>query len=359
MYFGNVVLPKGPIDPNSIVPITSSTALSGSSYGKTLVIGAPGTFTVTLMPLVLSAKGNTFTLINDSTGTTTVNTSGSDVIRVLGTNATSFTLGPGDTVSVENNGATWVITANAITKANINSPSFTGNPLAPTPAQFDSSTSIPNTSFLKRALGSLSGVNQLAGTLTLTATYVGKMIELSGGGYTITLPPANIDSNGGAVISFHNIGTGTVTLSRQGADSIYQGDVNGVGGRTSIALKPGDTVTMVGNGAIWYTIAGSAALVESGVMRSSLVTGGWQKLPSGLILQWGSGGYNATAVTFPIAFPSACLQIIIGATNYSAGNAQYQRVAALAAYSPTLTGFTAGNADGTIVLGGSWIALGF
>lgn len=47
---------------------------------------------------------------------------------------------------------------------------------------------------------------------------------------------------------------------------------------------------------------------NSGGSRS-LSTSGWEKLPSGLIVQWGTNSYpaarfQAVSVTFPIAFPS-------------------------------------------------------
>lgn len=62
----------------------------------------------------------------------------------------------------------------------------------------------------------------------------------------------------------------------------------------------------------------------------SLASSGYQKLPSGLILQWGSasmtvstqssGWYYGTAVaTFPIAFPNACLSVMATPNGASAG----------------------------------------
>lgn len=48
---------------------------------------------------------------------------------------------------------------------------------------------------------------------------------------------------------------------------------------------------------------------------ASLAASGWQKLPSGLIIQWGSSSVSATStktVTFPITFPSACFSILNG-----------------------------------------------
>ena len=46
----------------------------------------------------------------------------------------------------------------------------------------------------------------------------------------------------------------------------------------------------------------------------SLATNGYTKMPNGLIIQWGTvtgssaGGSNQT-ITFPIAFPNACLNV--------------------------------------------------
>lgn len=47
------------------------------------------------------------------------------------------------------------------------------------------------------------------------------------------------------------------------------------------------------------------ASVYSGVFAES----GWQRLPSGLIIQWGLANANGTSA-FPVAFPAACLQAI-------------------------------------------------
>ena len=54
---------------------------------------------------------------------------------------------------------------------------------------------------------------------------------------------------------------------------------------------------------------------DTGVFTNAVgttTTNGYQKLPNGLILQWGTGtavaGGNST-VTFPIAFPTACLMV--------------------------------------------------
>lgn len=53
---------------------------------------------------------------------------------------------------------------------------------------------------------------------------------------------------------------------------------------------------------------------------SSLSNPGYQRLPSGLIMQWGIGAYAAdVALTFPIAFPVACFAVIPMVTYYDGG----------------------------------------
>lgn len=56
--------------------------------------------------------------------------------------------------------------------------------------------------------------------------------------------------------------------------------------------------------------------------QESHATSGYQKLPSGLYLQWGvtaslSSG-TTTSISFPTAFPTACLQVLAGVRNNSA-----------------------------------------
>ena len=93
----------------------------------------------------------------------------------------------------------------------------------------------------------------------------------------------------------------------------------------------------------------------------SLTANGYIAFPSwlgGLIVQWGTGLYVAdTPVTFPIAFPSACLALVACGTNYDAPKPAYQKVVPVSAYSQTKTGFLASSSNG-IAANGSWLAIG-
>lgn len=197
-------------------------------------------------------------------------------------------------------------------KAPLASPALSGNPSAPTPEQFDNDTSLATTEFVNRALGNMSGQVGIVGAVILDATHAGKFLEASGASaYTITLPNANIVP--GAVVAVQNIGSGVKTISRAGTNVI----ILGASTVNAIALNQGDGLLLVSSGGgQWYAINGSAALGAFGPFAASLVAAGYQRLPSGLIVQWGSftsSNSADVAVTFPVAFPTACRHLALGA----------------------------------------------
>ena len=80
----------------------------------------------------------------------------------------------------------------------------------------------------------------------------------------------------------------------------------------------------------WSQITGAPTFVLASAFTSSnqsRTANGWQKLPGGLIMQWGqhNSASNIESVTFPIAFPNACLNVqvtVMSGNTGSADNAQ-------------------------------------
>jgi hypothetical protein len=80
---------------------------------------------------------------------------------------------------------------------------------------------------------------------------------------------------------------------------------------STLTLYPGDDVLLVRptNSGYWFA-QGSAALGKASGFGSSFLTSGYQKLPSGLIIQWGQNSTNSSGIatmTLPITFPNALL----------------------------------------------------
>lgn len=227
------------------------------------------------------------------------------------------------------------------------SPTFTGNPTAPTPTQFDNDTSLATTEFVQRALGSMRAATGFSANTTLTAAHIGQLVQCASvGPYTITLPSVSGVPDG-AAIELVSSASGTITIARQGSDVIYP---NLGPGQASITLGNGDTAKLVKITGGWALIAGSASLrYSNGDYGRSLSANGWQRLPSGLIIQWGN---STGSFTFPIAFPNN----VFGVYAQLYWNNSTMTAVNNIVPNPTLTGATWFNGIGAGA--GRWFAIG-
>jgi hypothetical protein len=97
--------------------------------------------------------------------------------------------------------------------------------------------------------------------------------------------------------------------------------------------------------------------VLDGMDTSSITTNGYQKLPGGLIMQWGTvaatqtGSGNAVIDTnFPIAFPTACLSLQATTTGGASIDGEV-----VVSFNQTQFGIRNRNA----VVSACWLALGY
>ncbi|PAJ87926.1 gp53-like domain-containing protein [Burkholderia ubonensis] len=256
------------------------------------------------------------------------------------------------------NFATTILNALAL-KAALDSPTFTGTPKAPTPPQFDNSPKLATTAFVQ-AIGQQIPWIQISGATTLTAAQAaGKLVYLLGAsGYTTTLPAAATMPAGTTVTLFNTSGA-VMTVACSGTDTI------GLNNPTAVAtatLGNGDTMTLVSTGVAgtraWQCVAGSILLGFQNVFASSLGVTGYQKLPSGLIIQWGAYTTSSSgdvSVTFPIAFTSGVYPIVTG-VNLSGGQGGFTGITSNGSTGFTASGWNSSNARQTL---GCWyIAIG-
>lgn len=219
--------------------------------------------------------------------------------------------------------------------------------LGVTPPQFDNDTSLATTEFVQRALGSYVGFRELAVNTTLTAADVGKAITVNNNNVTITLPDADNLPNG-AAITFCNVSPtsgAAFTVTAQGGDTIW---VNTGQGLTSFSLGPNESVTL-------FRFAADAWKQSNGQIgfTRSFGTNSYQRLPSGLIIQYGRAMFGAgvTQITqaLPLAFPGA-LRVVtaieLGATP----------TIGFSAYDFTTSNFKLVSTQGSVTA--CWIAIG-
>lgn len=170
-----------------------------------------------------------------------------------------------------------------------------------TQAQFNNSTNLATTAFVQRALGNFAGRIGADTTQTLPASVAGNVIVSNGTNPVLTVPVATTVP-GGAAIVFEAISA--CSVARQGTDVFY-----GALSSTSIPLLAGDTLIIESNSITgWNVVGGSGQLQGAPGFTASKANAGYQKLPSGLIIQWASLDFTSNATqtwTLPIAFTTS------------------------------------------------------
>lgn len=184
------------------------------------------------------------------------------------------------------------------------------------PAQFDNGLRLATTEFVQRALGNMAGYGGLLNaTQPIAQTSVGKFFTVSGA-VTISLP-APAAALAGA------------TIELIGVDPVNNYSVNVTGGSNISAYSGFAAATYAGlrgspttfrcTGSTWQVVQGAERY--RGDWANSGLTNGYQKMPSGIIVQWGVGtafqAPGANGVSFPIAFPTNMFALTIGNANGS------------------------------------------
>jgi len=162
------------------------------------------------------------------------------------------------------------------------------------------------------APGGFSGYGTISASRSLTVSDIGQALFASANNCTLTLPtPTSLGVvSGAAVLIFTDGETGTVVTAGSGVT------LNGPGGASSsITMNSGQSMTIVAVGTTtWQVVSSTASLGANGDFGSSLGGAGYQKLPGGLIIQWGYVTTNSSGVatfTHPIAFPNNNFRVFV------------------------------------------------
>ena len=176
---------------------------------------------------------------------------------------------------------------------------------------------------LRALFAAASTVSTKSAAYTITTSDNGALIVA--GAYAMTLPSAPATAFRVTILSS---ATGTTILPNGNTVNLASGATS-----STISLPvAGDFVTLVWDGSVWRVVGGSAAMLNAaplagsttqqfnvaaatssanavnlGQFPNSIGSSGYQKLPNGLILQWGYIAATNGTFNFPIAFPNAGL----------------------------------------------------
>ena len=220
-----------------------------------------------------------------------------------------------------------------------------------TPQQFDKSSKLVNSAWVALNGIQASGVTPFTGALFGAASHIGGMVYCwSGTSNSYSTPnSATTGAPIGATVKICNFGSLPLTVVPQGADKVQ---TPLAAATTSLTIPAGtDSFATYVGGGVWF-FSGNAFNGSSADFSSSLVGIGYQRLPSGLIIQWGASIFSTggSAVSYPMTFPRAVFSVLLG-------NPDSVSVVP-ATYANSTSGFT-----GVISAGGSasifWAALGY
>ena len=238
------------------------------------------------------------------------------------------------------------------TRAPLASPVFTGAPNLPTgtigvtQAITDNSTKLATTAFVKSS-PSNKGFEIVTTNRVLTVADIDKVFFIGASNVTFTFPNSTTLPSGS---KFTILSSGGISPSTFAGSTFVNntGDVFTTSNGYNFELYARTDTNQ-------YRSAQTSNFSGPGV--SSLASSGYQKLPSGLIIQWGNMGmldqtYN---VTFPIAFPNTS-PVALTISHMSANTLQVYKIGTV---NPSTTGFTAVSEIDTNGSSFGWIAIGF
>lgn len=346
----------------SLTAIATSLSVTASEGSKFPSLSGGDWFMSTLVKLVAGAPvyeivkvtaraGDVLTIVRGQEGTTATTFSAGDIIelRMTAGAADEFArIGSNNTFSGNNTFSNPLAVADATLagqaaskgqmdtalalKAPLASPTFTGNPAAPTPSKGDNDTSLATTGFVKGEGFQYAGESSATGTATLTSAVVGNLvIGASASAHTQTLPLANAVRSGDTIM-FFNSGAGAMTVQRQGSDVL-----DGAGGGTSIVIPQGDSAEFESNNsATWRLVGGSLhARIAAGANLSVVIMDNptVQSVPNNTtttITNWTSRlnqGNNFNTVTGVYTAPRAgrylvCAEVTFASASYASAGGE-------------------------------------
>lgn len=283
---------------------TAAATLTAAAAGT--LVTTIGSFTLTLPPVNALPYGGAIHFRNIGSGIVTVVCVDADNINSGAGQITSIDLQVGATLELTGNGASawWAGGTAQLQYSRV---------FGSTAAQFDSSLRLVNAAFAKRMGVEYSAFVPLTASSTLGASSIGGIISaISPTPISITLPPTAGVAEG-ATIEVVATGSGAVTVLASGGDVLASPVATGI----TVVLGMGDNAEFVKVSTTWRLRGGSIALKYAASFAALFGSAGYQKLPDGLILQWGAGITStggAATIALPITFPTAVMKVLVSAS---------------------------------------------
>jgi len=137
-------------------------------------------------------------------------------------------------------------------------------PAVTTPAQFDNSTNLATTAFVRTAAGNLAGFSHVTTSTALTSAHVGTAVNINNSGVTVTLPDPQAIPAGSSIVIRAGYNSTIVPPTNT---YIYAGDGTP---KSTLSLGAYKTCTFFAAGNAWWAYSGTA--LSSGAIGAAMIT---------------------------------------------------------------------------------------
>lgn len=189
------------------------------------------------------------------------------------------------------------------------SPVFRGTPTTPKAPRFDISDLVMSAAAVQARGLQYSGFTSFSGSTAGTLAHVGGVVHCSGAGVNAYSLPDAIANNvaPGSVIRVQNWGITNLSLGVQGADKMQE-NIDGSWTATTRSIPPDTYVDCMYIGTNYWLLTGPGVVGKTRPFGALLAPFGYQRLPSGLIIQWQTanfaGAFKSIVYNLPFAFPN-------------------------------------------------------
>lgn len=288
-------------------------ALTAAHVGGLHSFSGAAQLQATLPPTAGVAQAATITLVCAGNGGLKIVPAGADVVYTSTGVAGPLVLALGDTAEFIRLEGQWRLVGGtaALAFAGVMAgPNFSTRP------QFDNTKALATTEFVNRTQGNCKGLVAISVNTTLTAEQVGSFVtsNVGTGSVNVGLPLVSSVVPGSMFLITHSSSAmASFAVTTTGADLLI---FDGLGGNSApYPMAVGEFLLVVAVGLGWKVAGGNGAktLKTGGGFAAGTGVQGYQKLPSGTIIQRGTGTTtNGTgSVTFPVTFPTACRQVLV------------------------------------------------
>lgn len=211
------------------------------------------------------------------------------------------------------------------------------NNTAPTQARFAANTKIATAEFVQQSQGNLVRYTGVTDSRALSANDIGCALFFTMPGQRVTIPSPEslgIPYNSGKCVKFFGLLYGGEIVPDTGV--IIGFDVFSV---PKLTIKTGQFITLLATRSnVWQVLDSTAEMGRNADFFASLEGNGHFKLPSGVLVQRGTGITSAglADITFPISFPKSCSQVLV--TESSAGGWSTASFSCVGSYQKSLSG---------------------